>query len=162
MTTCALNEAYQSVEDITDKFDVPSKKKTTTVLQSVLNAFSEEESVALAHDLLRIVKQLKAMFTTEDLDLLQAITNLEKSNDGLTKLNSILDFIKFMFDGEDENKIQIDGYEFINCMAALQKSQKELQYISDYLTLVVKTKKGATSEEKEYTIDEISEFLTAA
>ncbi len=161
--TTTLDNAYQSVGTITsDLIAKPSNhKKSISAIISVIELTTNDKSVDETKKLLKYLVEIQDTLpaSSADYNLAKCKEHFDFVNEHLTEINSFLDFIKLLFD--HGNAVDIDNDNMLAFLANMQKAQQVLSYISDYLTLVMKTQKNKQEAAKEYTADTLIEYLAA-
>jgi hypothetical protein len=167
MTIAAIDNAYQSINTLTSELiAIPKTQKKSIsaiidVIELTTNVNSVSESKKLLKELVDIQDSLPV--SEEGLDVVRCRTHLNFANEHLTEINTFLDFVKFLFDYADTShaKVDIDNDNMMAFLVNMKKAQQVLEYISNYLTLVLKTEKFKAEEPKEYTAESLIEFIAA-
>lgn len=162
MTAIALEQAYQSVGDLTGQFSLNAGPKSISSIKKAICLTTEEENVNESKELVDLLLSIQKSLPTklEDLDHGLAKEHLETINANLAKVNAFLETVKQLFD--DGADIEKDDDNFINLMANMQLTQKTMSYISDYLTLILKIHKNESEPSQDFSLVELLNFIKAA
>jgi hypothetical protein len=162
MTTIALDKAYASIATLTGMFNLPYGQKNVSTMKEVICITTDKASVESSKKLIKFLATIKADLPIEkgEINPINIEHNLSMINGNLTQINSFFQTIKDLFDGGSE--INIDDPNMLSVLSNLEKAQSTMEYISDYLTLLLTVQKYKNEEVKEYNLDNLLQFLNAA
>ena len=160
MTAAALCQAYDSVGMFTDK--LPHGQKNISTIKKVVSLTTNSKSVKASGQMLDSLLSIKENLTTDNVNVAIIQGQLKNTNDNLGKINSFLELIAVLFDNNAE--VEVDDDNMIYFMANLQKAKGVMEYISDYLQLVLKvhSAKQDLHQASEYSLDALLALLKAA
>lgn len=161
MTTAIATKAFKSVGSLSSF--VPLNPYKISTIKKVISFTTDKKSADSTDDLVKFLSKCKETLPTEyNPSLLKQIKhNLNFINKNLLHVNEILQFIDSVFDSNEdvETEIKIDDKNMSKLLCNLKTAKDYMQYISDYLTLVIQVQKAKTDKSKIYSIDEVLNYL---
>ena len=142
MTTVALKKKYESIGNLTQKLGMPFEHTSAKALKKFICLSTDKKSVKNAAKLFETLVKIKSELLSNEHQLTptQSGTHRDFINDNLLKVNSLFKFVSAIFalDGNGA-VVTIDEPIMLDFLAAMEKCQALLEYISNYLQLAIET-----------------------
>jgi len=163
MTAIALHQAFQDIYNFTDEMGLPLNQKNATTLKKFILISTDTGSLENSKKMLGILQRVKESLpdTQDKVDIDKIKYQLETINESLLKVNSMFEFVKSIFDtGDSEGaEVNIDDGSMYDFLANMEKSKAVMEYISDYLQLLLKINKANSGPKQHFTCEELIEFI---
>jgi hypothetical protein len=160
MSTATLNKA---VSKLTDYVSEPGAQKKMSTLIKVVCLSTDKGSVKDAKKLNAFLQDIiDNDLPTTDKKFNDSVVrkNLENMNENLQKINSLMDFVDKTFKNNDE--VELDEPLMLDFLAIMEKIQKQMTFISDFLSLVLQVQNAKKSQKNKSTFGELILKLKAA
>jgi hypothetical protein len=171
MIQSTLTKSVETLNGYSALFDLPKGKKSVSTMKKVICLTTDEDSLSSAN---RMNKDLTHMLVTElpveveNLSFEAVKHNFDNINKILVDVNEMFGSVKTMLDipsFADNTEVEIDDDIMINFLAVMQKNQRILSHISDYLNMVIQAQEVKNEIENgeftKYSLEEFQKLLTS-
>ncbi|MES1227011.1 MAG: hypothetical protein ABUT20_66675 [Bacteroidota bacterium] len=161
------NSALKAVETLSGYSALGVNKVST--IKKVIELTTDKESADNTSELVAFVLEIKEALPTKfgEGEAALITKSIETINSILTTVNSALNVIDNVFDGEfyEPTEIKIDDPNMKKLLCNLKEAKEVCQYVSDYLTLsleILESKKEINKNPLIFTVELLAEKLNAA
>lgn len=169
MPTATLNKVNQGLNHMVKQFTIPGSAyggKSISVIKKVISVTTTKESVKASDAILSDLLEYIGIMPTKDsqINLGDLKKVIDKTNNNIQFVNIILTDIQNVVDVG--GKIEVDDKNMLKFIYNFNEIKKYLEYVSDYLALVMQIQKAKVEIKKgkyiDYTLDELLVKLKAA
>jgi hypothetical protein len=137
MSTTTLNNKFNEISKITEDFALSGSLNKASTIVKIVSLTTNEESHKNSLKLVKALEELKQsiIYTTTSFDKELAKETHNFVNEAVVNIKNFLEGISSVFDEAQE--IEMDDQKVYDMLANMQKAEKILSYISDYLSLLM-------------------------